>query len=113
MVSVNIVLNLETIVQKVILYRVLKMLVILVPAHNKWEGVTVMMDQQKVRKPQYDFIFVNIFFQGQQIVKSEERCMFSDITRRSQDIFTTFKLFKVRVQFNLNLTWNQIMIGYV
>ena len=48
MVSVNVVLNLETIVQKVILYRVLKMLVILVPAHNKWEGVTVMMDQQKV-----------------------------------------------------------------
>ena len=48
MVSVNIVLNLETIVQKVILYRVLKMLVILVPTHNKWEGVTIMMDQQKV-----------------------------------------------------------------
>ena len=106
MISVNIVLNRETIVQKVILYRVLKMLVILVPAHNKWEGVTVMMDQKKVRKSQYDFNYLNNVFQGQQIVKSEERCMFSDITRGSQDIFTTFKLFKVRVQYKLNLAWN-------
>ena len=49
MVAIQIFINLEAIVQKVILDRVLMMLMILVPAHDKWEGVTVMMDQSKVR----------------------------------------------------------------
>ena len=49
MVAIKIFINLEAVVQKVILDRVLMMLMILVPAHDKWEGVTVMMDQSKVR----------------------------------------------------------------
>jgi len=78
MVSVKISINLESLEQKVILYPKLKMLLILVPAHGKWEGVTVMMDQQ----------------QKQQVVKSENRCMFTALPEESQDIFKTFLLFK-------------------
>ena len=94
MVSVKISINLESLEQKVILYPELKMLMIIVPAHDKWEGVTVMMDQQKVNlcisKTDFDIVM-----QKQQLVKSENRCMFAALPEESQDIFEIFQLFKV------------------
>ena len=87
-------INLESLDQKVILYPELKMLLIIVPAHGKWEGVTVMMDQQQV-KPCNAKNNIDIFIKKQQVVKSENRCMFTVLPEESQDIFEIFQLFKV------------------
>ena len=49
MVTVQILVNMEHVLQKVFLYSDLKILLLVVPAHDGREGVSVGMDQLKVR----------------------------------------------------------------
>ena len=49
MVTVQILVNKEYVLQKVFLYSDLKILLLVVPAHDGREGVTVLMDQLQVR----------------------------------------------------------------